>query len=122
MVIDNKFEFEDKVYAIYARQVREKKCDCPICNGDKKVIVNNESFRCPKCFGHGVLNGKLIIQWQLLNGISYAIKSLHYTVQGNIRYGISTNISFKEEDAFLTKKEAIAECKRRNKEIENDNF
>jgi hypothetical protein len=119
----NKFKKGDKVVFIEYDYFQEP---CYICEGEKKVIIKDEEFKCPKCYGKGtILENK---KWQIndefkfskiegfdiVNGITYAvfskvaytdiIEGTHYTH----RYIPINNCFFKE-------KHAIKACEIKNK-------
>ena len=100
----NKFNLGDKVWYIEELPIETKK-QCPTCLDVGKILINEESFSCPKCYGKGYLTKyerqKLIFYSDIYEicinreGITYLIMELN----GNYSRR-------KEQDIFATKEEA----------------
>lgn len=65
----------------------KKETKCPICEGEKKIIIKNHKFFCPECYGVGTIEIECtkIEQVQITD---------IYTHTRNTPYGEKTNITY----------------------------
>ena len=116
MNIKTKFNIGDKVYPIeYSDIYPEVKCT--FCDGNGNIEVkghdnNIKEISCPTCHGLGDLVRVGVKQWHVL--APFNIETITFAIDDNIAYIEYDSID--EEDLFTTKKQAQAECNRRNKE------
>ena len=124
MELTTKFNLGQTVYPIncYSEKIIET---CAVCNGSKNItLVDDESYRCPKCYGNGNLTsyganiyhvgeatmiGKVDVEKYFKpNKGDDRIKYMLYST------GIGSGTLWDEKDIFATEEDASAECEKRN--------
>lgn len=104
MEIKTKFKVGDTIYIV---RKQKTKINCIICDGTGSVLINNESFSCPKCNGTGEIDKEV---YKAENNI-YKINQIKITVNINnisIKYNVKADRIFNipEENIFKTQEEA----------------
>lgn len=127
MNIITKYNFGDKVYPIDTRREKIKiSTNCPVCNDSGKVIINDESYTCPKCRGntYHIKEGDIEYYVYYKSGRIGKVDidlydSKKYKEKPEIKYmldstGVGSGRCWHENDLFLSNEEAQTECDRRN--------
>lgn len=128
MNIKCKFELDEEVWVLEKKHIYEK---CNICD-DGKVIIKEESFRCPKC--KGVSNGNYVraeyeIQSYFITSVQIARSYCFIDIKYNLRrfyerttydedgneYDHDVGV-FDENEIFALEEEALIECNKINSE------
>lgn len=125
MVIETKFNFNQKVYKI-ENTYKENKVKCPTCKGTSKVeLISGRKIDCPDCFD-GYYIERLPTQWRIsLSGkigkIGVELYSSKYSKSNNSRIyymlditGVGSGTLHYEDTLFTSEKEAQLECDKRN--------
>ncbi len=128
MIPQPKFDLGQYVYAIACNRVG-KYVNCTTCVGKKYILINNESFTCPKCRGSGSYhNGEEVRHMLAANGfigkISIEAYDQKYDRPNTIRYqldstGVGSGTLWDEENLFSSKSKAMEEIFIRNKNHEH---
>jgi len=137
MKIETKFSNGDKVYRITRAPLWEY-IQCSGCAGEKRIVLRDKSSApCPNCKGHGTLRTASAMSWgcsqqkftigQIRVTITnspgllekrefdnFAPKDGYHEEYMTVETGIGSGSVFKGRDLFVTREEALAECKKRN--------
>ena len=132
-----KFDLGDSVWWV-VHTSHSKQDPCPVCHGAKAMTVEAYTFPCPKCYGAGTFTVYLGYQWAVCDHAYTAAKVIIEHRQDHrradetdkcvdctkttVQYmthqtGCPSGTILNEADLFATRKEAVAECERRNKEL-----
>lgn len=123
MEIKTKLSIGDKIFVIW-RNTNTVHKTCPVCNGNKEVLLNDKRYECPECYGAGY---GVVFEpecWRVADGdnipvLNSKVRKINVEVikkQLKITYypwGESGNY-FHEKDCFATLKDAENECDKRN--------
>lgn len=127
MEIKTKFNLNQKVYPI-RRYRKEVVTSCPTCDGIGEVTIADKEYTCPGCYGSGAEIHVEPEKWQVINECISKIGQVAVTLYAE-RYqkrnhdrilymleasGVGSGSLWNEDDLFATRKEALAECERRN--------
>ena len=89
---------------------------CPSCDGFGYLFTpnTNNKVQCTSCYASGTKIGKYMSsEWRIKKGLT-EVYQIHITDRGYIQYENPWDSYYAEEDVFLTKEEAQAECDKRN--------
>lgn len=129
MILTSKYELGQHVFSIYRTHVKLPPVPCTACEGSGRCELRGESFACPKCEGKKQTQATGF-GWVI--GDSGTIGQVEATARANpesfydgeeprdgvlYRYMFSTNGSgtvFWESQLYPSRKDAQAECDRRN--------
>ena len=130
MLIETKYNYRDTVYPISTRfETFKIPTNCPACNDKGKVELNGNNYTCPKCRGYTYREVEGDIEYYVafsqgkVGKIDINIYDPKYEGKyGNkseIRYmldstGIGSGTVWEEDNLFLSREEAQAECDMRN--------
>lgn len=129
MIPQPKFDIGQHVYAVTCNRVG-KYTNCTACNSKKYILINKESFTCPKCRGSG--------SWYIGEEFKYVLSAngfigkitietydQKYNRPNTIRYqldstGAISGILWGEENLFASKSKAMEAILIRNKNHEEE--
>lgn len=125
--IDNKFEIGQEVYVIRKERVKEQ---CPACNGDGHIVIDDNRFSCEKCYGRGYLRNTVNIAYQIIGKYVVTLVKSITQLQGKelvpktvITYNVGNECmtlkEVPEHHLFVSCDEAITVCGELNKELED---
>lgn len=133
----------EKLYVIEDEYVREE-TTCSICKGKGTVEIEGKEFSCPNHCSQGVIYGRHLNRWYLPKTTktvkgekvdSYVKRTIERveidTYTSNFKKYLRIGYHFKlpgstyldwkpSKNCFRTIEEALAECERRNKELEKE--
>ena len=115
IIFDNKFNIGEEVYLITQVPI---KYECPICEGEGKIVHNGYEMGCPKCQGHGKLCDDKSRVWEVMNG-TFTINSIKANCNGEsvtMRYKVS-GYNRAEYNLFKSVEDAEKRCKELNCKI-----
>lgn len=126
MNIKTKYNLGDNVIAIVnSNKVVTK--ECHVCKGKGEVEIPNYGLTdCPECYGSGTISKTEMTGWHIPNDEYYHFKikkiyTTNYLKQtvlnkDKVQYMSHPNggTLFKEDNLFLSREEAQAECDKRN--------
>lgn len=104
-------KMKDEVYIVEKRgEMYEKKC--PACKGEGK----KPPFVCMRCAGRGKVSAVKNVKWQPKSAYRshYGIEIFEEGAMIALNCDNALGKHYKVEDVFLTEKEAIDECEKRN--------
>lgn len=123
MKLETKFKLGHTVYIIAKREYKTIK-ECPTCKGTGKKSNELGIYKCPNCLGSSFVYTWIMDEWKLNKEVGIIDKiKVELTLDGHECFyvlsinGVKGESILKEEDLFSTEKEAIEECKLRNKSI-----
>lgn len=118
MEIANKYNIGDSVCRIKNRSNASK--ECPICKGTRKINIQGNIYDCPEC-NRQVWDIENFHEYTKIIGIIADIVEEDISIKYLLDYDDwdFENEYFGEDNLFLTKEEALAECNNRNKKEEN---
>ena len=110
-----KYSRGQKVFVISSKSYYDT---CDICNGRGEIKLKGRPYTCPECDGDGIMyiENK---RWRIFEGI---IKTIYINESGSISYTVCSKSngsyidSIDEDDIFIDKKSALAECRKRKLE------
>jgi hypothetical protein len=138
MILETKFNLEDKVYTVIKKISQEKQI-CIVCEGIGYLDLKDKTqFVCPKCNGVGKIwkanKGVYIVKgpftiWKISKSISiiaYEPEKEHKTIENYMlmETGIESGRVYNTKEIFSNFKEAQGQCNLRNKILfrkENNN-
>lgn len=123
MKITTKFNHGDQVQAILKGK-KEITTKCIVCKGKTTITISEYGrMECPKCNGVGVIKSSEDDKW-FVSGDDYynfkinkiVVESYKSKKERSWTYCMSSSggTMFDENNLFASRKEAIAECKKRN--------
>ncbi len=130
MNFKTKFSIDDFVYPISQGRFG-KFVTCKICDGKKRITINNiekTSMLCPGCYGEGGENKWFPDDWRVEIESASKVGRInieqHKQREQKTTYmieetGIGSGTIWHEDRLFLSKEEAETECKKRNKKLLN---
>jgi Zn finger protein HypA/HybF involved in hydrogenase expression len=130
MDIKTKFDLGDNVIALSSMWAT-RKVFCLTCEQTGKVNILGESFICPKCHGACLRDNHcghktFIAEESRIGKIEIQLLDEKYCYHGHVPYkvqymiestGVVSGTLWNEKDLFATRKEAQAECDKRNAKL-----
>ena len=90
MILESKFDFDDKVWRITQR-TRKEWVECAFCKGQGQIAgVDGTWAQCPKCQARRGKNTYHEERWQVLGGCPLTIGQIRVQVRNEYRGGIDT--------------------------------
>ena len=135
MEFKTKFDIDQRVYGITLTE-KQDYIECHACKGDGNIIINEETFVCPKCSytTKGKVWDSSYKTWVadisgIIGLVQAEFSTSRYNEEPALKHqymmdstGIGSGTVWKENRLFLTREEAQKECDRLNEAKDFDQY
>ena len=127
MEIKTKYDLGQMVYGVgcCSEQIKEP---CQVCGGKGSIELNGKSYECPECYGDGYKSHLTAKNWHIvanshIGKVSVEIIKGHYVEYYMLNStGVGSGSLWHRDLLFATKKDAEAECAKRNENASPYNY